>query len=24
VIDGPKVQSPEDDLWGGWGSGEYA
>jgi len=24
VIDGPKVQSPEDDLWGGWGTGEYA
>jgi hypothetical protein len=24
VIDGPKAQAPEDDLWGGWGTGEYA
>jgi hypothetical protein len=24
VINGPKAQSPEDDLWGGWGTGEYA
>lgn len=23
VIDGPKAGSPEDDLWGGWGTGEY-
>jgi hypothetical protein len=23
VIDGPKVQSPEDDLWGNWGTGPY-
>lgn len=24
VIDGPKAQAPEDDLWGGWGTGPYA
>lgn len=23
VIDGPKAQSPEDDLWGGWETGSY-
>jgi hypothetical protein len=23
VIDGPKVESPEDDLWGGWEAGQY-
>lgn len=24
VIDGPKADAPEDDLWGGWNSGTYA
>lgn len=24
VIDGPKAPSPEDELWGGWGTGPYA
>lgn len=23
VIDGPKADSPEDDLWGGWEAGSY-
>lgn len=23
VIDGPKADAPEDDLWGGWGTGSY-
>lgn len=23
VIDGPKADAPEDDLWGGWESGHY-
>lgn len=23
VIDGPKVPSPEEDLWGGWETGQY-
>lgn len=23
VLDGPKAHSPEDELWGGWGQGEY-
>lgn len=23
VIDGPKAQAPEDDLWGGWETGSY-
>lgn len=23
VISGPKVDSPEDDLWGGWETGTY-
>lgn len=23
VIDGPKAPSPEDDLWGGWETGQY-
>ena len=24
VIDGPKADAPEDDLWGGWGTGDFA
>lgn len=24
IIDGPKVGALEYDLWGGWGTGEYA
>lgn len=24
VIDGPKAPAPEDDLWGGWGTGQYS
>lgn len=24
VIDGPKAGAPEDDLWGGWGTGELS
>ena len=24
VIAGPKAESPEDDLWGGFGTGAYA
>ncbi len=24
VIDGPKAGAPEDDLWGGWGTGDFA
>jgi hypothetical protein len=23
VIDGPKADAPEDDLWGGWEAGQY-
>jgi hypothetical protein len=23
VIDGPKAGAPEDDLWGGWGTGDF-
>jgi hypothetical protein len=23
VIDGPKAGAPEDDLWGGWGHGDF-
>jgi hypothetical protein len=23
VIDGPKADGPEDDLWAGWGTGPY-
>jgi hypothetical protein len=24
VIDGPKADAPEDDLWGGFGTGDFA